>query len=102
MFSANLNFQGEKKTAASPASCTRLKTRLKRSAYCFLNDKKTVDENSVEFKDGNKFDAVDTQHATKRSHVKVSLNSFELAMPTLIKEDIRNHVLREQPRPVSK
>ena len=70
--------------------CTGTKRRRKRAA-CSLEDRDavTVDEESINFEDTNvEFDVVDRRNAKERTHLEVSLENVELAMPKLIKEHI--------------
>ena len=70
--------------------CTGTRRRKKRAA-CSLEDRDAVivDEKSVKFKDNNvEFDVVDRRNAKERTHMMISLENVELAMPKLIKEYI--------------
>ena len=64
-------------------------TRRRKRAACLLEDRDSVpvDEESIKIKDKYiEFDVVDRRNAKERRHMKVLLESLELATPKLIKE----------------
>ena len=64
-------------------------TRRRKRAVCSLEDRDSVpvDEESIKIKDKYvEFDVVDRRNAKEKRHMKVLLESLELATPKLIKE----------------
>ena len=70
--------------------CTGTNRRKKR-ASCSLEDRDavTVDEESIQFDDNSvEFDVVDRRNAKERTHMKISLENVDLALPKLIEEHV--------------